>query len=149
MNENRDSNRTQIIVAIIGVAGTLAAVLLSNLGWLKKSDQGKNESISGAFPIPKIYGLSYDDARKKLIDYGWVPDRKNYSHGVQFTYGNGKIFWERGYWEVDNCLGTGEAVCFFKFFDPSRRALTVTTAGEEADDGSYHAIVIRFSLSEK
>jgi hypothetical protein len=119
-----------------------------NTGTINIVSSNPDDSLSGEFPIPKIYGLSCDDAREKLIASGWIPARNHHNYGSQFSYGNGKIFWERGYWEVDACSGTGEGLCLFKFFDPSRRILTVTTTGEEAVDGAYHAKVVRFSLAD-
>jgi hypothetical protein len=105
-------------------------------------------SVSGEFPVPKIYGLSYDDARKLLIQSGWIPAKNHwtYGQGVEVQSGNGPVFWARGYWELDACAGTGAAHCLFKFFDPSRRVLLITTEGEESDAGEYHAKVTRYSI---
>lgn len=105
-------------------------------------------SLTGEFPIPKIYGLPYDEARELLIEEGWIPAKNPWSHGgsVDVKWGNGPIFWERGYWELEACSGTGIAPCLFRFFDPSRRVLVVTTEGEEDEDGAYHAKVARYTL---
>lgn len=108
----------------------------------------EQSSISGEFPVPKIYGLSYDDARTLLIQSGWIPAKNHWTYGQspEVQSGNGPVFWERGYFELDACSGTGAAYCLFKFFDPSRRALLVTTEGEESELGEHHAKVARYSI---
>lgn len=105
-------------------------------------------SLTGEFPVPRIYDLPYDEARALLIETGWIPARNHHLHGqsVEVQSGNGPIFWDRGYWELEACSGTGAAPCVFRFFDPSRRVLVVTTEGEEDENGRYHARVARYSL---
>lgn len=107
-------------------------------------------SQTGEFPIPRIYDLPYDEARALLIESGWIPAKNHHLHGqsVDVQSGNGPIFWDRGYWELEACSGTGAAPCLFRFFDPSRRVLVVTTEGEEDELGAYHARVARYSLEE-
>lgn len=101
--------------------------------------------------IPKVYGKSYDAARKILIKAGWRPNKRPASHGddVSVQSGNGPIFWRRGYWEVEACSGTGTAGCLFEFVDPSGRLLEVVTEGEEDEAGTYHARVTRVYLKKK
>lgn len=108
-------------------------------------------SLTGEFPVPKIYGLTYDDARKLLIAEGWIPAKNHHMYGtsVEASSGNGPIFWQRGYWEVEACSGTGSAHCLFRFFDPSKRVLVVVTEGEQAEDNSYSATVGRFFFEDK
>jgi hypothetical protein len=108
-------------------------------------------NISGQLPIPKIYGKTYDEARGILIKEGWQPNNRHQTHGdtVDVKSGNGPIFWEKGYWELDSCSGTGLAPCRFEFVDPSERILVIITEGEEAEDGEYHATVSRTFLKSK
>lgn len=108
-------------------------------------------SVSGEFPVPKIYGLTYDEARKLLIQEGWVPAKNRMIHGdsVEASSGNGPEFWKRGYWELDSCSGTGLGHCMFRFIDPSRRVMVVVTEGEESEDNTYHARVHSFSLEPR
>jgi hypothetical protein len=120
-----------------------------------KTDQNQSENskpdISGQPSVPKIYGSSYDDARKILIKEGWIPNKNPMTHGdtVEVQSGNGPIFWNRGYWELVSCSGTGLAHCRFEFSEPGQRVLVVVTEGEEDEDGKYHATVSRVFFNDK
>jgi len=102
----------------------------------------------GQLSIPKIYGTTYDVARKLLIKEGWQPNERHISHGndPEVKFGNGPIFWKRGYRELDSCSGSALAECLFEFIDPTERVLVVVTQGEEDEHGAYHATVKRTSL---
>jgi TIR domain-containing protein len=108
-------------------------------------------STSGQLSVPKIYGQTYDVARKVLIKEGWQPNVRHVSHGndAQVQSGNGPIFWHRGYWELQACAGTAAAECRFEFLDPSGRVLVVITEGEEGEKGEYHARVRQAVLKKK
>tara|TARA_B110000977_G_C10993071_1_gene460718 strand:- start:383 stop:1138 length:756 start_codon:yes stop_codon:yes gene_type:complete len=102
-------------------------------------------SANGKIEIPALYGLTYDEARELIIGEGWYPVKQRWqdalgSSGVG-NYGNGKIFWDRGYAEVQSCSGTGKAFCSFLFTDPWGRLLRVVTAGEQDYENEYNAIV--------
>lgn len=101
--------------------------------------------------IPKIYGRTYGVARRLLIREGWLPNKRLPIHGqdVEVQSGNGPIFWQRGYWELEACSGTGLANCLFEFIDPTGRLLEVVTEGEEDEAGTYHARVSRVYLKKK
>ncbi len=85
--------------------------------------------------LPAINSLTYHKARPKLLAAGWQPFptiRHNDADKNQDTaYGNGKIFWRKGYWEIEACAGTGLAPCTFLFKDVYGNKLRVATAGEE------------------
>ena len=106
---------------------------------------------SGQLPIPKIYGQSYDAARRILIKAGWQPNKheSNYGTEADVQSGNGPLFWQRGYWELDACSGTGVAHCLFEFVDPAQRVLIVVTEGEEDESGAAHATVSRTYLKRQ
>jgi hypothetical protein len=120
-----------------------------------QTDQNQSNNskpdTGGQPSIPKIYGSSYDDARKMLIKEGWMPNKNPMTHGdtVDVQSGNGPIFWNRGYWELVSCSGTGLAQCLFEFFEPGKRVLVVVTEGEEDEDGKYHATVSRVFFKDK
>jgi hypothetical protein len=101
--------------------------------------------------IPKIYGKTYAAARRLLIKEGWLPNKRLPIHGedAEVQSGNGPIFWQRGYWELEMCSGTGSALCLFEFTDPTGRFLQVVTEGEEDEAGTYHATVSRVYLKKK
>lgn len=107
--------------------------------------------VAGQAAVPKIYGLSYDEARKLLIREGWIPTKRYHTEATSLDVqsGNGPTFWDRGYWEIVSCSGTGAGYCAFHFSDPSGRYLAVTTEGEEDEDGAYHAKVDSYSLVSK
>jgi hypothetical protein len=107
-------------------------------------------SVGGEVSVPQVYGRTYDEARTLLIQAGWIPAKHHWLYGdsIQVKSGNGPVFWERGYLELDACAGTGAANCRFRFIDPSGRVLVVVTEGEAAGDSSYHATVTRYSLQQ-
>jgi serine/threonine-protein kinase len=117
----------------------------------QNSNNASETDINGQLPVPQIYGISYDAARKVLIKRGWLPAKQHWLHGnsAEVQSGNGPIFWKRGYWELDSCSGTGLAHCLFQFVDPSARVLVVVTEGEEDEGGTYHAKVSRVFFKPK
>jgi hypothetical protein len=99
--------------------------------------------------VPKITGVSYDVARKRLIAAGWKPSLhpRSYANSPNIQGGNGQVFWKKGYREIAESSGTGKAFCRFLFQDANGRILTVTTAGEEDPNGAYKAVVNNYSLA--
>ncbi len=97
--------------------------------------------------------MTYHDARKKLLKQGWIPNSNHWSYRSDgnVSFGNGPIFWEQGYWEIQGCSSTGLAHCRFEFLDPnqvgSQRILVIITAGEET--GLSSARVYRYFIEEK
>jgi hypothetical protein len=104
--------------------------------------------------VPRFGDVSYDQARKKLLAAGWMPrvtrepdgTLADDSEGARDLWGNGPVFWSRGYTEVENCAGTGLAWCEFNFVDEKGNRLKIVTAGEEDPEGSYHAVVSHADL---
>jgi hypothetical protein len=98
--------------------------------------------------IPNLYGLDYDDARAQLLEVGWQPSLNHWSHGdnIDIRYGNGPVFWQKGFHEIESSSGTGYAFCSFKFVDVYGNNLTVITAGEEYPDRDIKASVVRWFL---
>lgn len=101
-------------------------------------------------PIPRMAGLTYDEARIQLLEAGWQPRMRHWSHGVSPNVrgGNGTEFWDRGYWEIINASPTGLGQCTFSFHDVYGNFLTVTTEGEEDSIAGWHAHVSHWSFSE-
>ena len=87
-------------------------------------------------PIPRIAGLTYDDAREKLLQAGWQPRNNHWSYAgnPNIQYGNGRQFWEMGYHEITHASGTGLAHCTFGFQDAYGNRLMIVTAGEVIDE---------------
>ena len=100
--------------------------------------------------LPAITELTYDKARKKLLAAGWQPLQTKSFNGANsdpdIADGNGRIFWKRGYVEVESCSGTGVAACAFLFKDAYGNRLRVTTAGEELPEQKAHATVTGFKF---
>jgi len=98
--------------------------------------------------IPKLYGLDYDEARSLLIEAGWQPltNHWSYADNIEIRYGNGHIFWQKGYHEIQSSAGTGYAICSFKFVDVHGNCLIVITAGEEYPDKNIKSSVYRYYL---
>lgn len=138
------SNTTQPILENTGPGATQVGTVAGNLIVNNNTKEAPPISTNGEASVPQIFGVIYDDARKRLIEAGWTPVQQNHLHIQELgEYGNGKIFWERGYWEVESCSGTGAGFCLFRFSDPRGRVLRVVTQGEESTpgDGEYHATV--------
>lgn len=95
--------------------------------------------------LPAVKELTYHRARKKLLAAGWQPlqtkSRNEADDDPDIAYGNGQLFWRRGYVEVEACSGTGVAACAFLFKDAYGNRLRVTTAGEELPRARAYARV--------
>ena len=104
--------------------------------------------------IPAITSFTYHKARKALLKAGWQPlQKKSFndaakeaSEDTDLSSGNGAIFWENGYVEVEGCAGTSLAPCAFLFKDIYNNELRVTTAGEEYPKEKLYAKVIGFNF---
>ena len=98
--------------------------------------------------LPAIAELTYHKARKKLLAAGWQPLRtKSYNQAEDdpdISSGNGQIFWDRGYVEVEACSGTGMGACALLFRDAYGNRLRVTTEGEELPEQKAYAIVTSY-----
>lgn len=100
--------------------------------------------------LPFVLDLTYHKARPKLLRAGWQPHptihHNEASTNPNTSYGNGEIFWKKGYWEIEACAGTGLAPCAFLFEDAYGNMLRVTTAGEEHPRQRYTAKVTGYKL---
>ncbi len=67
--------------------------------------------------LPAITESTYHKARKRLLAAGWQPvQTKSFneaSSDPDISHGNGRLFWRKGYVEVEACTGTGVAACAF------------------------------------
>jgi hypothetical protein len=128
--------RTLIAVLICGFAANIA------LSQNKPCCPGKHARL------PAITELSYNKARKRLLTAGWQPLRTKFYNQADtdpdIAYGNGHVFWQRGYVEVEACSGTGVAACSFLFRDAYGNRLRVITEGEELPKEKAYATVTGF-----
>ena len=69
-------------------------------------------TIASTCKVPPIKGKDYAEARKILINNHWKPvktiilDEDGDSPNLS---GNGRIYWPKGFYEVENCSGSGLA----------------------------------------
>ncbi|MBE9014308.1 PASTA domain-containing protein [Pseudanabaenaceae cyanobacterium LEGE 13415] len=105
-----------------------------------------NTSGLDSVSVPNIHGLSYGEARKRLIEAGWQPLTKHWSYinDANIQTGNGSVFWEQGYQEIHSCSGTGYGFCSFEFVDVYSNKLKVITAGMEDPARDIKATVVRW-----
>jgi hypothetical protein len=100
--------------------------------------------------VPTMMELTYAKARKKLSIAGWQPFQTiHHNEGDTnpgIAYGNGPLFWNRGYREIEFCSGTGLASCSFLFRDVYGNRLRVTTAGEEIPKQKSYATVTSYQF---
>ena len=104
--------------------------------------------------VPTITNFTYHKARKALLKAGWQPLQtksfndaaKEASEDPDLSSGNGAIFWEKEYIEVEGCAGSGLSPCAFLFKDIYNNQLRVTTAGEEHPKDKAYAQVTGFNF---
>ncbi len=100
--------------------------------------------------LPAITGMSYHEARKRLIAKGWQPfqtiSHNEAKSNPNATSGNAPIYWAKGYHEVEACSSTGMAPCNFLFKDAYGNTLRVGTSGEELPEQKYFAVTRSFRL---
>ena len=100
--------------------------------------------------LPLILNLTYHKARPKLLAAGWQPYQTIHHNEARTdpntSYGNGQIYWKKGYREVEACAGTGLAPCAFLFKDAYGNKLRVTSAGEELPRHKYFARVTGYKF---
>ena len=98
--------------------------------------------------LPAIMKMTYHKARKRLLAAGWQPVQTKFLNEADsdpdIASGNGRIFWNRGYVEVEACSGTGVAACAFLFEDAYGNRLRISTAGEELPKQKGYARVTGF-----
>lgn len=89
-------------------------------------------------PLPRIGGLTYDEAREMLIQAGWQPYLNHWSKASEWdmTMGNGLYFWNKGFHEIRSACPTGLAYCDFAFKDVYGNQLVVVTAGEADEENN-------------
>lgn len=128
--------------------GTLLALLVCFLAAGTASAQDSPCRPARHAKLPAIKGSAYHRARKRLLAAGWRPlrtkPREVAADDPDISYGNGQLFWRRGYVEVESCSGTGVAACAFLFKDAYGNRLRVTTAGEELPRQKAYSTVTGF-----
>ena len=127
------------------------AKALRSLNGHPSPDYLPQPASEGHSPIPKIAGLTYGDARQRLVEAGWQPHRHHWTHAAEpdMQYGNGLHFWEKGYHEIINASGTGLGHCTFSFIDAYRNKLIVVTAGEVYEEENWTAFVWNWYLQHE
>ncbi|HJU55046.1 MAG TPA: hypothetical protein VJ715_10750 [Pyrinomonadaceae bacterium] len=126
----------------------LIAILICGLATNVALAQNKPCRPAKHARLPAITELTYHKARKRLLAAGWQPLRTKSLNEADsdpdIAYGNGRVFWKRGYVEVESCSGTGVAACSFLFEDAYGNRLRVATAGEESPREKAYARVTGF-----
>lgn len=114
--------------------------------WKVEAEAAADQALSGAStpelfpqppsaihtPIPRIAGLSYEQARPLLTSAGWQPFGYSMAHAREpsLQSGNGLYFWQKGYYEIISACPTGLAYCKFGYQDVYGNRLTIVTVGE-------------------
>ncbi|PZO40486.1 MAG: hypothetical protein DCF19_11325 [Pseudanabaena frigida] len=73
--------------------------------------------------------MTYGEARRIILKQGWKP---NPEVTTNFRSTVVKAIFDRGYTEVSDCSGTGEAPCRYEFVNQNGDLLYVVTAGRNS-----------------
>lgn len=77
--------------------------------------------------LPELrQGMSYDAARKLLIDGGWQANLGNPMHREELQIALTEYYVKKGYLEVDNCMPTGLGLCEASFKDAAGNILSIS-----------------------
>lgn len=129
------------LLLVVLTAGLLPSVVLTQ----EKPCQPRRHA-----KLPAITESTYHKARKRLLAAGWQPVRtKSFNEAAtdpDISHGNGRLFWRKGYVEVEACSGTGMAPCSFLFKDAYGNRLRITTEGEELPRQRSYARVTGFEF---
>lgn len=93
-----------------------------------------------------IKGLTYHEARPIIIGAGWEPlqtlqeGTHDYEQGITLS-GDGPKFWNKSYYELQTCTGSGMAYCAFLFQNKNGDRLRIVTKYEEHEEYSSFAKV--------
>jgi hypothetical protein len=100
---------------------------------LTKSIQVSLENPRKATVVTRIrQGMSYQEARKILIQQGWQPNLSTSNREIPNLEDNRiKSIYDSGYKEIKDCSGTGLGLCGFEFTNSKGELLVVSTAQEE------------------
>lgn len=110
---------------------------------------GYDESLPDLLNIKE---LSYHAARLIIMDTGWSPVQtlkegtEDFEQGITLS-GDGKLFWGKGYHELQTCTGSGMAFCAFLFQNKNGDRLRVVTRGEEWEESSSFALVAGYRFN--
>ena len=79
--------------------------------------------------LPLQKGMTYGEARQAILEQGWKPN-PNVQSNLRSTVV--KAIFDRGYVEISDCSGTGEAPCRYEFVNQNGELLYVVTAGRDS-----------------
>ena len=119
--------------------------------WDKKPHPNGFYGYDESMPdLLNIIGLTYHDARSVIIGAGWQPLQTlqpgTNDYEVETEYGEGKLFWEKEYHELQACSG-GLTFCSFLFQNKKGDKLRVVTKGEEHEEYSHFARVTGYRFN--
>lgn len=84
----------------------------------------KDPACGGAAEVPNVFGEKIEDARKKLIAFGWQPQAPPPDEPMTGLF-------EQALPEVEACSGTGYGFCAFNYKHAKGFGLRVISVGEE------------------
>ena len=86
---------------------------------------GNADDQDGVQPLPLSQGMSYREARKRVIKAGWKPNLQGDPPNLRDPVVRG--LFEGGYEEIKDCSGTGEGPCLLEFVNSQGQVLAITT----------------------
>ena len=119
--------------------GCIFLMVLSCMATANETECSENK-----IDLPNLEGKTYHEARKTIISKGWKPNQtiflKLASESPDIQFGNGPLFWKKGYIELESCAGTGMGWCAFSF-KKNKMKIQIITIGEESPEDKVYAVV--------
>jgi hypothetical protein len=107
----------------------------SDRGNAKNTEKGTEKfqvalatAASKSQDLPLQKGMTYEEARQIILGQSWKPN-PNVETNLRSPVV--KAIFDRGYIEINDCAGTGEAPCRYEFVNRDGDLLYVVTAGSD------------------
>ena len=129
---------------------TMVFMAISVPSWADDAGFEKCGADAKHAAVPDIKGMIFVKARKVIFATAWKPhvmrqadgSVKNDDGSVMDldSFPEVKDFWSKGYKEVEDCAGTGNAPCLFNYNDKFGNRLVVVSVGEQIQTATIDSV---------
>ncbi|WP_271253159.1 hypothetical protein [Pseudanabaena sp. Chao 1811] len=117
-----------IITSVFGlIAMACSSTELSSVQGATQTQVTLASSVNSSQYLPLRKGMTYKETRRIILKQGWKP---NPDVKTNLRNSGVKAIFDRGYIEISDCSGTGEAPCRYEFVNQKGELLYVVTAGQ-------------------